>query len=76
MCNKCPDGVVRKPVVFYKTNKKPTIIIGERVLLVPINHTSNLVTNNRVANTSKVLTALPNGVFETLNTIYKPEEMQ
>jgi hypothetical protein len=66
----------KKPVVFYKTDIKPTLVVGERAWVFPINHTSPWVSNKYKAYTSKVLRVLASGVFETQNSIYKPEEMQ
>jgi hypothetical protein len=62
--------------VFYKTDTKANIVEGMAAFVVPINHKSSLVSNTMMARTSTVLKALPNGVFETKNSIYKPEEMQ
>ena len=68
--------MTNKPVVFYRTDKRAHIAVGTHAWVFPINHTSIRVSNNHIARTSVVITHLPNGVFETQNSIYKPEEMQ
>lgn len=66
----------RKQVVFYKSDVLPTLEVGKRAVVIPLNHTSEWVSNNKIAQTSAVVAIREGGVFETLNSIYKPEEMQ
>lgn len=68
--------MLRKPVVFYRTDKTHEYEVGSRAIVWPINHHSLSVSGKRCVLTSTVLTVLPNGVFETHNSIYKPQEMQ
>lgn len=61
-----------KRKVVYIELRSP-LIIGAQVIVVPVNHTSDLVTNGHEARTSPVITIGPEkGVFETLNTKYVP----
>lgn len=66
-----------KPVVHYID---PLYIeVGQRATVTPVNHTNPLpnqfVINGQIAHTSRVLAYdQTTGVFETLNTIYKPAE--
>jgi hypothetical protein len=60
-----------KKVVHYREVYR--IAVGERALVTPIDHTSPLVYNEEVAITTAVESYDPTtGVFETKNTIYKP----
>lgn len=66
----------RKQVVFYKSDILPDVKVGQSAFVIPLNHTSEWVSNNKIAQTSDVIFIREGGVFETLNSIYKPEEMQ
>lgn len=60
-----------KKVVHY--SRLDYIQVGESADVVPVDHTSCLVDNGRVAYTTIVESYDPvTGVFETKNTIYKP----
>lgn len=60
-----------KKVVYY--SRLDYIQVGESADVVPVDHTSPLVSNGRVAWTTTVESYDPaTGVFETRNTIYKP----
>ena len=60
-----------KPTVHYRA--VGAIVVGQRALVMPNDHTSPLVSNEGWATTSTVVAVHENGVFETQNTIYKPE---
>lgn len=65
---------INKPIVFYKGNENPYIVVGGRGFVFPINHPSELVSNTSWIQTSPVLSYdRLTGVFETENTIYKPQ---
>lgn len=66
----------RKQVVFYKSDVLPIVKVGQRAVVYPLNHPSERVSNRSAALTTAVLAIREGGVFETLNSIYKPEEMQ
>ena len=64
--------VKEKPIVFYCPNPFYRIQTGLSALVVPTNHYSELVSNEKHVLTSKVIRHEPEtGEFETLNTIYK-----
>lgn len=48
------------------------VTVGQRVLLVPLDHTSELVQNGVSALTTQVEAVYGSGVFETKNTRYTP----
>lgn len=60
-----------KPVVLYNRDDGYDIEVGMHARICPVNHSSNLVTNDVVVTTSAVLSE-DSGVFETINTIYVP----
>jgi len=61
--------LINKPTVHLKgVDKKP--VIGQSVLVLPIDHPSDLVSNTTYARTSDVVKINIDG-FETMNTIYK-----
>lgn len=65
----------KKIVHYYHASPRT---IGKRAAVYPVDHpdTEN-VSNEQLAWTSSVVADNPEtGVFETLNTIYKPQEMQ
>ncbi len=66
----------KKQVVFYKSDVLPDVKVGQSAFVIPLNHTSIWVSSNQIAQTSEVVAIREGGVFETLNSIYKPEEMQ
>ena len=48
--------------------------VGHSAFVVPTNHPSEWVNNNETARTSEVISFHKDtGVFETINTIYKPK---
>jgi hypothetical protein len=63
-----------KATVLYAPTPHDYIVVGEGAQVYPIDHTSLLVTNTCLANTTKVLLKNDDGSFETLNSIYKPVE--
>lgn len=54
-----------------KTAVKP--MVGCVAIVLPLDHTSDLVSNTRHAVTSEVLVVHGDGSFETLNSIYVPQ---
>ncbi len=66
-----------KPIVHYRPNVADYIRVGEAASVCTTDHWSYLVSNKGVVHTSKVLHYdNVTGVFETLNTVYKPEEKE
>lgn len=65
-----------KPVVHYYKGSNTNIVVGDRVTLWPVDHTSPYVSNENYAITSRVVEVFENGVFETLNSRYVPLEEQ
>lgn len=66
-----------KPIVHYRPNVADYIRVGEVALVCPTDHWSYLVSNTALVHTSKVLHYdNATGVFETLNTVYKPESLE
>jgi hypothetical protein len=61
---------MKRKVVYVEL--RSLLTLGERVLVVPLNHTSDLVDNGHPAWTSPVQSIGKDGVFETLNTRYVP----
>jgi len=62
-----------KATVQYRLGVWGGIGVGCGALVWPVDHTSPFVSNEQVAVTSKVISHDPEtGVFETLNSIYKP----
>ena len=62
-----------KPVVHYTPTTVDFIKVGHSASVYPTDHTSYLVSNRHVCHTSNVLSYDEvTGVFETLNSIYKP----
>jgi hypothetical protein len=63
-----------KPTVHYKHNDNNYIVVGERAIIVPINHYGSRVSNTTFVSTSPVVKySSLTGVFETENTRYVPE---
>jgi hypothetical protein len=63
----------KKPIVHYKPSIADYIVLNESALVLPTDHWSFLVTNTCMIHTSKVVHYdKATGVFETMNTIYKP----
>jgi hypothetical protein len=62
-----------KKVIQYYPNVMPCrIVVGERADVVVTEH-PNVVGSNRWVSTSRVLNhEVQSGIFETLNSIYKP----
>ena len=66
--------MTEKPIVQYRGDY--TLNASGGVTLVPVDHTSDRVTNGKTAYTSRVLRVDPkSGEIETLNTIYIPERV-
>lgn len=62
-----------KPVVHYDNEHIPTLMVGIRVYVFPIDHTSPFVSNGGVpALTSPIVKLEGGGVFETENSRYIP----
>ena len=60
----------QKRVVHYK--EASNVILYGRAIVLPIDHTSNLVTNTTYAITSPIVKVYPqSGDFETENSIYR-----
>ena len=65
---------MEKPIVLYRNGIQTPLVIGEGTAIFPINHPNTpRVSNERIAYTSQVVSIGEDGVFETMNTIYKPE---
>jgi len=66
-----------KPIVKYRGQAVPYLVFA---ILCPLDHPNRLegqdVSNGRTARTSRVLSWRKDGVIETVNTIYVPEEPQ
>ena len=67
---------VTKPVVHYRRDLYHHIRVGESALVYPIDHPdSERVSNTGIAQTTEVLAySSVTGIFETKNTLYKPEK--
>lgn len=62
-----------KQVVHYTPTTVDRIQVGDGAWVYPTDHPSYLVSNKHGCHTSKVLSYDEvTGVFETLNTVYKP----
>lgn len=62
-----------KPVVLYRNDGTQRIMgVNVRALVTPIDHPSDLVSNTGPVLTSPVIRIGTWGEFETLNTIYRP----
>lgn len=62
-----------KRIVHYKPCLDDVIMLGHSALVYPVDHPSMFVSNRVVCHTSKVVHIDDKtGVFETLNTVYKP----
>lgn len=63
--------MTHKKVVQYKTGPGQYIRVGQRAIVWPIDHYSELVSNEKAVMTSVVLSYdAVTGNFETQNTIY------
>jgi hypothetical protein len=63
----------KKPIVHYQPSNDDHIKLNESALVYPTDHWSYLVSNKRIVHTSMVVYYdRATGVFETMNTIYKP----
>jgi hypothetical protein len=68
--------MMTKKVVTYDSSKKVVFVCG-RALVWPIDHPDQEnVTNTKEVITSRVVRAMTDGEFETLNTIYIPSVRQ
>ena len=64
---------MEKQIVHYTPTDHDYIKVGDSANVYPTDHTSFLVSNSRICHTSQVLSYDEvTGVFETLNSIYKP----
>lgn len=61
-----------KKIVHYDATKKSLIALGMSAIVKPIDHTSPLVSNEKLVVTSRVIAKSKCGKFETENTIYHP----
>ncbi len=62
-----------KAVVHYRPDPDSDYIVhGHTALVQPVDHTSPLVSNRKIVRTSKVVWLYEGGIFETLNSVYKP----
>lgn len=65
-----------KATVQYKPSKYDVINVGSRAMVYPVDHISPFVSNEAVCYTSKVISVnYATGVFETMNSIYKPVKL-
>ena len=66
-----------KKVVHYERASVFTPVkIGERAVVVPVDHTSHFVRNGEAAITSRVVAIdETTGTFETANSIYVPTDL-
>lgn len=65
---------MKKQVVYIKL--LDTLAVGHGTTVIPMNHTSDLVSNYQPAWTSPVQIIHPDGsTFETLNSIYRKAEL-
>lgn len=63
-----------KKVVHYADVSHDAMQVGYRTWVWPVDHPdTERVSNQTVALTSEIVAVHGNGVFETLNTIYKPQ---
>ena len=61
-----------KPIVHYKTVQNCKIVIGNPALVAPIDHPSDMVSNEKAVLTSLVVSHDEDtGEFETENTCYQ-----
>ena len=63
-----------KPVVQYTVDPANFIKLGLSAYIVPIDHPSDLVSNESLARTSRVI-SIDGDTFETMNTKYVPKEL-
>jgi len=64
-----------KPTVQYKDDPFSMILIGRPAYIHPIDHPSDLVSNEGMVKTSRVVSYDPEtGSFETVNTKYVLEQ--
>lgn len=63
-----------KKIVYYvRESLAVEPKVGARAFLIPINHPDTVnVSNGEYATTSLIQEVYHNGIFETLNTIYRP----
>ena len=74
--SKKPSSPARasKPVVRYRECMENQVYKGNCAIIMPIDHPSDDVSNSGMpAITSRIIQSYDDGVFETENTIYKPE---
>lgn len=63
-----------KKTVQYKPTTGDVIRVGSSAYVKPVNHPDKeRVSNNNFVFTSRVIKVDSGGVFETLNTIYRPK---
>ncbi len=62
-----------KPIVHYVPNKYQSINLGLPAYVFPIDHPGDLVSNEKMIRTSRVIKYDKHtGEFETMNSVYKP----
>lgn len=67
---------INKPVVRYKRLPPGTVLHeGQGAVIEPIDHPSELVSNTKPVLTSRVVKLHFAGAFETMNTMYVPEDV-
>lgn len=66
----------KKQVVHYRVTPYQYIAVGTSAVVIPVDHPDAIrVTNGEAVLTSEVLSYdAETGEFETLNTLYKPEQ--
>jgi hypothetical protein len=65
---------MNKPTVHYTPMQGDVIRLGISAYIKPVDHYNNkLVSNKKFIFTSKVIKVDSGGVFETLNSIYRPK---
>ena len=66
---------MNKPVVHYAPSKYDVIVSGMSAYVLPVDHPSDFISNERTVRTSTVVEVHEDGSFETQNTLYKPVEV-
>lgn len=61
-----------KRIVHYDAALTPIVMRGFRAIVRPLDHPGPHVSNTRAIITTRVVKVLPEGAFETENSIYKP----
>lgn len=64
-----------KKTVHYQPTAQDFIEVGHSAAVRPVDHPGEYVSNTTWVRTSEVIRKDEGGVFETMNTIYKPMEV-